>query len=188
MLIQANDVVNFVLQLLRQAENVGVILGEATYTHQAVQRTGTLIAVDRAQFAPADGEVPVAVGLGLVHADMEGAVHRLELVGHLVDDHGRIHVFAVEVRVAGGLPQVMPRDVRRVQELVSVPVMLVLPVVLDQPAKQCAPGLPENEARPDIVLNRERPNCLPSLRWSRFGLLEPVQIGLQFLSLGKAVP
>ena len=36
---------------------------------------------------------------------MEGAVHRLELVGHLVDDHGRIHVFAVEVRVAGGLPQ-----------------------------------------------------------------------------------
>ena len=43
---------------------------------------------------------------------MEGAVHRLQVVVLLVDFHGGIHVFAVELQVAAGLPQLALSDMR----------------------------------------------------------------------------
>ena len=39
-----------------------IILRKAAHTHQPVQRAGELMAVDNAQLAVAQGQVPVGVG------------------------------------------------------------------------------------------------------------------------------
>ena len=184
--VQVDDVEDFLFQLVRPAEDVGIVLGEAAHPHQAVQGAGALVAVDRAQFTPADGELAVAVLVGVEHPDVEGAVHRLELVQNLVDLHGGIHVLAVEIEVAGGLPQILAGDVRRVQQLVAVAVVLVLPVVLQQPAQERAPGLPEDEARTDLVLNGEQAQLFAELAVVALaGLFQTGEICLQFLLVGK---
>ena len=100
MKIEVKDIVDFLSQLLRAAENMGIILGETTDSQQAVQRPGPFITVDGAKFAPANRKLTIASLFALLNANMEGAVHRLELVGYLVDIHGRIHVLAVKIEMA----------------------------------------------------------------------------------------
>src|SRR5580704_17729589 len=50
---------DFFLDLLGSTEDVGVVLGEAADAQQAVHHTRALIAIDRAEFAQADGKVAV---------------------------------------------------------------------------------------------------------------------------------
>ncbi len=45
--------------LLREAENVGVVLREAAHAEQSRQRAGALVAVHSAELGHAQGEVPV---------------------------------------------------------------------------------------------------------------------------------
>ena len=186
MQVQVDDVEDFLFQLVRPAEDMGIVLGEATHPHQAVQGAGALVAIDRAQFAPADGELAVAVLVGVVHPDVKGAVHRLELVQDLVDLHRGIHVLAVEIEVPGGLPEILAGDVRGVQQLVAVAVVFVLPVVLEEPAQQRAAGLPENQSRADLVLDGEQTELFAEFAVITLaGLFEAGEVLLQVFFVGK---
>ena len=55
----------------------------------------------------------------LVEQAVEGAVHRLDLVLVSLDFHRLEHVVAVEVEVAGCLPQIQVGNMRGIQQLVT---------------------------------------------------------------------
>lgn len=60
-------------------------LCEASDSKQAVHGARALISVHRAQLRIAQGQVPVAVLLVLVHSNVERAVHRAQLVQLLLN-------------------------------------------------------------------------------------------------------
>ena len=62
----------------RAAEVVGIILGEAAHAQQPVQHAAAFIAVDRAHFGIADGQLAVGAHVAFIDVHMEGAVHRFE--------------------------------------------------------------------------------------------------------------
>ena len=102
--IEVNDIENFVFKLVRSTENMRIILGETPYAHQTMQGSGSLISVHGPQLAPANGELPVTVFAGVEDPDMKGTVHGFKLVFDLIDFHGRIHIFAVEIKMSRSLP------------------------------------------------------------------------------------
>ena len=57
---QFENAADLLFDLLRTAEDVGVVLREATDPHQAVQHSTTFVAVDCAQLGEAQGQFPVA--------------------------------------------------------------------------------------------------------------------------------
>ena len=142
---------------------MGIILGKSPHPQKAMQHSGTFITIHRAQFAPADGEFTVAAHLRLVDGDMERAVHRLQLVLHLVNCHGRIHVLTVKVEVAAGLPQIPLGYMRCIEQFIVMFVMFILPVILYQLAKQGAFRMPENQSGADLVINGKQPQFLAKL-------------------------
>ena len=71
----------FVLYLLRRAVDVRVVLREGAYAHEAVERAGTLVAVDKAEFGHAYRQLAVAVDVALIDEDAAWAVHRLNSKG-----------------------------------------------------------------------------------------------------------
>ena len=103
---------DFVFQLVGAAEDMGVVLGEASDAEQTVEYTRPFVSVDGAQLRQTHRQLPVAAERGSVHEDVEGAIHRLQVVVLLVDFHGGVHVFAVELQVAAGLPQLALSDMR----------------------------------------------------------------------------
>ena len=102
---EVEDADDLRLELVRAAEEVRVVLGEAAHAHEAVQHARALEAVDGAQLREAEGQLAVAVQLRLVDRDVERAVHRLQLVLHALDLDGRVHVGLVVLGVPAGLPE-----------------------------------------------------------------------------------
>jgi hypothetical protein len=66
--------------LLGRAEVVGVILGEAPHPHQPVHHAAALVAVDGPLFSIAHGQISVRADIRFIDLDVEGAVHRLEVI------------------------------------------------------------------------------------------------------------
>src|SRR6516165_2423217 len=95
---------DFGLDLLRHTEDVGVVLRETADAEEAVENATPLVAVDGAEFSEADGQIAIAAELGPVNEDVAGAIHRLQLVIGLFDFHNAVHLFPVDIGVAGGLP------------------------------------------------------------------------------------
>ena len=58
---QAYHTLNLLFDLLRRHKNMCVILCEATHAHQAVQRSGKLMAVNQPQLANTQGQVTIGV-------------------------------------------------------------------------------------------------------------------------------
>ncbi len=61
---QADHVLDFVLHLIPSHKDVGIVLGEAADTEQAVERTGQLMTMHQTQFAQPQGQVTIGVRLG----------------------------------------------------------------------------------------------------------------------------
>ena len=83
--LQAVD--DFVLDLLRRAEDVRVVLRESADAKQSVHHARALVAIDRAEFAQTHRQVAIAAQPVAVDQDVERAVHRLELVFGIVQLH-----------------------------------------------------------------------------------------------------
>ena len=147
---------DLVLELVGAAEDVRVVLGEAPHAHEAVQDARALEAVDRPQLRPAIRQVAVAAQPRLVDRQVERAVHRLELVLDVLDLDRRVHVRLVVLGVPARLPQVEPRDVGRVDEVVAAREVLVAPVVLDLLADEAALRVPQHEAGARLVRRSRR--------------------------------
>jgi hypothetical protein len=117
---------------------------------------------------------------------MKGAIHRLELVLNLVDVHRRVHVFAVEIEVARGLPQILASDMRGVEQLVVVAIVLVLPEILDKAAQLCPLGLPKDQAGADLVADGEQLEFLAELAMvAFFRFFQIVEMLLEVLLVEK---
>ena len=70
--------------LLRRAEDVGVVLGEPADAEQAVQFAALLVPVDGAELREANGELFVGPRPRLIHHRVVRAVHGLEEEAFLV--------------------------------------------------------------------------------------------------------
>src|SRR3990172_1624619 len=141
--------------LLGRAEDMRVVLGEPPNAQEAVKHPGALEAIDRPQLGKAQREVPVTADLRLERLDMEGTVHRSDVVVVPLHLHLGVHVLAVEVQVAAGLPQLRSADMRRIDEVIAVPEMLFAPEVLDECADQRAFRMPQDEAAAYLVIHAE---------------------------------
>ena len=73
------------------------------------------------------------------------------------------HVLRVEAGVAGGLPQIAPRHVRRVDQRVAALQILVAHPVFEQLADDAALGMEEDQARPGQLLDAEQVELLAQL-------------------------
>ena len=119
--------------------------------------------------------------------DVARAVHGLELVIGLFHFDRAEHVLAIEIRVAAGLPQVEPHDVRRVDEIVAAAGQLGAQPVFHDPADDAALGMPENQARAGFVLNAEKIELRAELAMvAALGFFELVQVFVEFLLLDEA--
>ena len=107
---------DLVLQLVWPAEDVRIVLGEASHPEQAVEDAAPFVPVDGPQLTEAHRQLSVAAQRRLVHKDMERAVHRLKVVFLAVQIYGRVHTLGVEVQMAAGFPQSALADVRRVDQ------------------------------------------------------------------------
>ena len=147
-------------------------LCEAAHTHEAVQCPTPLVPIHSSQLGPADRQVTVGARGVFKDQTVKGAVHGSQLQLLLlpcgchrsmclsaaaaaaavvamaavagVGRHGAEHVLLVEVQVPAGRPQTQVRDVRREQQLVPAPRVLLSPVLLDQQTHSRALRVPEH--------------------------------------------
>ena len=92
----------------------------------------------------------------LEDCNVEWAVHRLQVVLLFVHFQGGEHAFLIEIQVPAGLPKLGFADVGRVDDVVSQPVVEVLPVVLDQGTDPASLGMPDDQPRANLVMNAEQ--------------------------------
>ena len=108
---QVCNALDFIFDLLRCHEDMGIVLVEAAYTHQTVQLAGFLMTMYQANLCQTQRQITVGTRLGFVHENAARAVHRFDCIIFVVDDGG-IHVFFVVIPVTGGLPQTTVQDDR----------------------------------------------------------------------------
>ena len=113
---------------------------------------------------------------------MEGAAHRLDPVAVALDLHGPEHLLGEEAQVATGLPELLPGQVGRVDQLVAGPTVGIPPVVLDHRPHRRAVGVPEDQPRPQLVREGEQVQISAQLAVvAKPGLLLPLQVPVQLL-------
>src|SRR5581483_6277678 len=96
----------------------------------------------------------------LVDEDVEGAVHRLDVVVAGFRSHRRVHVLRILGQVPGGLPQDRARDMRRDDEVVPAGQMEVAHVVLELLAEHAAAGMPYPQAGAELLWTGEQVELL----------------------------
>ena len=142
---ELDNALNLVLHLVPCHEDMRVVLSEASYAEQAVQRAGQLVAVNYAQLAHTQGQITVGVRLGLINEHTAGAVHGLYRKVLVVDDGG-VHIVLVVEPVAGGLPELTVQDHGGGYLNIAVALMHLAPVVDEGVFQHHALGQEEREA------------------------------------------
>ena len=172
----------FLRDLVRGAEDMGIVLGERAHPHQPVQRPGRLVAVHLAELGDAHRQAAVAPDRsGFEDLHVSGAVHGLEREHPAVLGLRGEHVLAERLPVAGRLPQAAVHELRGV-DLDVAGRALTLADVVDEPAKEpLALRMPERGPR-RLVLEMEQIHLAPEPAMvAALGLLEHVQVGLELL-------
>ena len=141
-------------ELLLGAEDMRVVLREAAHAHQPVHRARRLVAMHHAELGEPQRQVAIALQPVLEDLHVARAVHRLQrkpalVLGLVAGRLRREHVLAVPAPVAGGLPQRLVEDLRRVDLVV---------VAGEPPAHIGDHGL---EHRPALRRARTRRPALP---------------------------
>ena len=130
--------------------DVGVVRDEMADPGQPRQRPRQLVSVELAVLRQPQRQVPVGAHPAPVDVGRLGAVHRLEAEG-LVLGLDQEHVLAIEVPVAGLLPELLVDERRRVDLLVAATRLELAHGVLQRPVQGPALGMPERGARRDVV-------------------------------------
>ena len=171
------------------AEHMRVVLGEAAHAHQPVHGARRLVAVHDAEFGQAQRQVAIALQAVLEDLHMARAVHRLErepalVLGLVAGRLRREHVLAIPVPVAGGLPQRLVEDLRRVDLAVvagQAPAHIGDQRLEDGPAL----GVPEHHARA-FLLEMEQVELAAELAVvALLGFLDLLQVGVELFLLGE---
>ncbi|MPM68873.1 hypothetical protein SDC9_115808 [bioreactor metagenome] len=164
---------------------MGVVLGKAAYPHEAVESTGELVAVYQAKLTHAQRQVAVGMGLGFENQHSAGTVHRLEGIIDVVDNRG-IHVVFVMIPVAAAVPKLLVED--NGGGNLHVPRLGVdLPPIFDQFVFDHH-ALRQEEGEPGALVRQHEQAQLPAKLAviALFGLLHPLEIGVQFLFLWES--
>ena len=177
---EVEDASDLGFQLVWAAEDMGVVLGETPDPEEAVEDARPLVAVDGAQLRKAHGKLPVASEGRPVHEDVEGAVHGFQVVVLVVYLQGCVHVFAVELEVAAGLPEPGLADVGRIDQRVAGVQVKLPPEVLHQATDPGALRMPADEAGPELVVDGEEAEVSAQLTVvSLGGFFEAVEVGVE---------
>ena len=80
-----------------------IILCEITHAHQAVKRTGKLMAMDQSKFTHAQWQITIAVLMRTIDKNTPRAVHWLNRIIFLIN-LGKIHIFLVMIPMPGLFP------------------------------------------------------------------------------------
>ena len=97
LLVHGHALDDFFLHLVLGHENVGIILGKAAYTEEAMERTAEFMTMNEAEFADTHRKIPVGTLLGLEIENSAGAVHRLNSIVFIID-LGEVHIFFVMIQ------------------------------------------------------------------------------------------
>ena len=179
---QPADPRDLLRQLIGRAEDVRVVLGEAAHAQHPVHDARALVAVDRAELGPAQGQLAVAPAAVLVDQDVARAVHGLDAVGQLVERHGRVHHVAVVLEVTRDGEEGLTAHVGRVHRVVAAGEVLVPPHLLEAAAHGAEGRVPEHEARAGLAVGAEEVEVRPQLAVvPQLDLLEPLEVGGQLL-------
>ncbi len=143
------------LDLVRRAENMGVVQRHAAHPAEPAQRSRALIAIHRAEFGDTDGKVAVAALLGLVDQDVVRAVHGPQHHLFGLEIHGREHAVLVMIPVARALIELDLGQIRSIDMLVSGGPFALQNVVFEQPANGGAFRQPQRQPCPDHVADGE---------------------------------
>ena len=177
-----------VLDLVGGAVDVSVVLGEAAHAGEAVELARLLVAVYRAEFGQAQGQLAVRAGQGAEDFAVVGAVHRLEQVflAFLGGVDGLERVLAVLGVVSRGDVEALVADVRGDDLLVAVLLLYLAQELLEAVAQGGAFGEPQGQAGADVAAEGEELHLLAELAVvALLGLLEEGEVLVQHLFLGE---
>src|SRR5687768_5409472 len=68
----------FRFHLIRSAENMGIVLGEATHARESMKLSALLISVRSSKLGKPDGQVAIRAGFHFVYLTVVRTVHRLK--------------------------------------------------------------------------------------------------------------
>ena len=167
--------------LLRGAEQMGVVLGEAADAGHAAEFAGLLPAIDGAELRESHREIAIGMRVARIDPDVMRAIHRLEqvalvgaigkavdqggaggvLIGELFQDialgDGGVLAFLIVGEMAGGAVEVELADVRREDLRVALLVEFLGDELLKRAADQRALRFPQDEALADHFVDVEQP-------------------------------
>ena len=166
-----------------------VVLGEAAHPHQPVHRARRLVAMHHAEFGQPQRQVAIALQAVLEDLHMAGTVHRLYrkpalVLGLVAGGLRREHVLAIPVPVAGGFPQRLVENLRRVD----------LAVIAGQPAAHIgdqrledgpALGVPEHHAGAFLLEVKQIELAAELAVVALLGFLDLLQIGVEVFLFRK---
>ena len=145
------------LDLLRHAEDVGVVLREPADTRQAAEFTRLLVAVDGAELRQSQRQLLVAPRPRLVDHRVVRAVHGFEEILLVLLHHDRLKLAVGVVGiVAGDLVEIDLADVGRVDGLIAPRRELFAHEGLERAPQERAFGHPEDQPRADQRARRKQ--------------------------------
>ncbi len=172
--------VDFFGHLVRTAEQVRVILRKAAHAQQPVQDATAFVAIHRAPFGVAHGQITVAAPGVFVHHDMERTVHWLQIIILPVDIHGRVHIFLVPTQVPADLPQIGAPDMRRIHQVIAASQVLIFAELFSQMADHPTIGVPEHQTAAQIRVDTEQIQLFTQLAMiALFDFFTPHQVLFQ---------
>ncbi len=146
------------LDLLRRAEDVGVVLAEGPDPGQTGDHSRSFVAVEAAEIRDPPRQVAVGVGAAPVEQTVRRTVHGLDARRPLLDlleGVGEEHVVAVVVVVARALPQLDVEDLRGDDLVIAVGPVL-LPHELEQGVVDQRAARVEEGARRRLRVERKQ--------------------------------
>ena len=143
------------LDLLRRAEDVGVVERHRPHAAEPAHDAGPLVPVHRPHLGEADGQVSIAAQLRCVDEDVVRAVHGPEHHLLVLQLHDREHVVLEVIPVAGQLVQIFLGYVRRIDVAVAGLALQLRDELLQQPTDGCAFREPEGQAGADQLVGGE---------------------------------
>ncbi|MCY1292966.1 hypothetical protein D9M70_422090 [compost metagenome] len=180
---QLDEIGRLLLYLIFGAEDVGVVLGETTHAHDAVQRAGRLVTVTGTEFGQTQRQVTIGLQALVEDLHVARAVHRLDRVVATFRRSGE-HVF----RVVGPVPRTLPEDsvdhLRGAHFHITVIALHLAHVLLQHLIDSPASRMPEHHAR-RLFLQMEQIQLLADAAVvTLFSFFNALDIGRQLLLVG----
>ena len=147
---EVDAAVHLFFDLLACAKEVRVVLGDVAHSGEAVEGPGELVAMKRRSLGETQRELAVAPQPVSVHAHVPRAVHRLERVDP-VAVRDLEHVLPELLPMAGGLPEPLVVDQRRLHLDVAALRVLAAAEVLEDVPDHHPLRVPEGRAGRDVL-------------------------------------